>query len=98
MPKSKQLEPICWVSRPKCLAREIGEEFDLCRACADKQVAAYRKQFPSHADEITVGGGYDYNHESDGPATCSDCGDPLASWVLSSRKSVYTLAQWERHP
>lgn len=92
------LEPICWVSRPNELAREIGEEFDLCRPCAEKRVEKFRAEFPKHAEEICVGGGNDCDHNSDGPAMCFDCGEPLASWVISTQRSLHTLAQWNRHP
>ena len=98
MSKRKQLEPICWVSRPKELASAIGEEFDLCRSCAEKRVEKYKVEFPKYADEISVGGGNDYDHNSDVPSMCCDCGEPLASWVIPTQRSIYTLAQWERHP
>lgn len=93
--KTVHLPPVCWVSRPKSLAHEISEGFDLCPTCAAKQVEKFRAQFPASAEEISVGGNY-YDHETDYPATCSDCGDPLASYVLETRKSVTTLNQWEK--
>jgi hypothetical protein len=98
MSKIKQLEPICWVSRPNELAREIGEEYDLCRLCAEKRVEKYRAEFPSYSNEIGVGGGNEYDHNSDGPAMCVDCGEPLACWVIPTQRSLLTLEQWNNHP
>ena len=95
--KSQTLPPVCWVSRPKELAANISEGFNLCPTCADKQVEKFRAQFPANAEEIRVGGNY-YDHETDGPATCSECGTPLASYVLGAEKSVATLKQWEKCP
>ncbi len=101
MRKTKYLPPICWVHRPrhdKTVVNAIDEGLDLCEACADKMAATYREQFPGLAKEIFTAGGNDPGRESDSPAQCHECAQPLSCVVIETGRLLDTEAKWLRHP
>lgn len=84
---------IFWVHRPKSLREEIDEADDLCLECCEKLVAKYRVEFPMYAKEIIVDGGGDTHRDSDGFATCAECGQPLSCYLLDSL--LDDVSEWD---
>ena len=99
--KTKYLPPICWVGRDKCipeLERGVDEGMDYCPACVKIVADKYRARFPKHTASIYERGGQDNARESDSPAMCCECCQPLACVVVGTDRWLNTEAQWMRHP
>ena len=86
------LPPIKWVHRPHALRGKIEEADDLCLECCDKRIAKYRAEYPEHADEICADGGWEQCRESEGLATCDECGCDLGCYLLDTFDDV---ADWD---
>lgn len=89
---SALLPPICWVHRPHKLRGEIEEADDLCPECCEKRVEKYRAEYPDDADDIIADGGWEQCRESEGLATCDECGCDLGCYLLDTFGDV---SEWD---
>lgn len=86
------LPPIRWVHRPHALRGKIEEADDLCPECCDKRVEKLRAEYPEHAEKIVADGGWEQCRESEGLATCAECGCDLGCYLLDT---FYDVSEWD---